>query len=128
MNVNEKGSIGLIKVVNDLYSKGFHCFLPFDDYGLIDCIALNKEGKSFKLQVKYRNRNIHNFYEVTAESVINGKRVPYIKGIIDYWAIYLADLDRVLYLDNKVFDKQNSFRLTTNRINEPDDRIKSEPC
>ena len=53
MNVNEKGNIGLIKVIADLYSKGYHCFTPFDDHCAVDLIALDKNGKhtDYKLNI-----------------------------------------------------------------------------
>lgn len=128
MNVNEKGNIGLLKVINDLYDKGFHCYLPFDDYSVVDCIAMNKEGKSFKLQVKFRSKNEYGSYEFHASSVINGKRVLVTKDIIDFWAIYLADLDKIVYISNSIFDSQKSFHITSKQLGELDERIKSAPC
>ena len=41
MNVNEKGNLGLLKVITDLYSKGFTCFTPFDDYNPVDYNKIN---------------------------------------------------------------------------------------
>ncbi len=99
MNVNEKGNIGLIKVMSDLYSKSYHCFTPFDDHSPVDLISLDSNGKCQRWQVKYRSLDKkRNRYEVAAKSVVNGKRIPIDKNLIDGWAVYLADEDRVVYL------------------------------
>lgn len=45
MNCNEKGSRGLIKVVDDLQMQGFFVFLAFDDHSPIDLIAVDKDWK-----------------------------------------------------------------------------------
>ncbi len=98
LSVNAKGSIGLIKVIDDLYSRGYSCFTPFDDYSPVDLISLASCGKTTKFQVKYRSLNSRNRYEISARSVVNGKSVPIDRSLIDGWAVYLADLDRVIYI------------------------------
>lgn len=99
MNVNEKGNVGLIKVMADLYSKEYHCFTPFDDHSPVDLISLDKNGRTCRLQVKYRSLDIkRNRYEIAARSVVNGKIVPIDRNLIDGWAIYLSDVDRVIYM------------------------------
>jgi hypothetical protein len=106
MNVNEKGNLGLIKVLADLYSKGYHCFTPFDDYSPVDCIAMNKGGKIFRIQIKYRSPDKFDRYELPARSVVNGKSIPINKDLIDCWAVYASDIDRVLYFPlSKMGDK-----------------------
>ena len=99
MNVNEKGNIGLIKVMADLYGKGYHCFTPFDDHSPVDLITLDQTGNVKRLQVKYRSvSKKRNHYELSACSVVNGKGVPINRTLIDGWAVYLADEDRVIYI------------------------------
>ena len=105
MNVNEKGNIGLIKVMADLYSKGYHCFTPFDDHSPVDLISLDKTGQVCRLQVKYRSLSEkRNHYELSARSVVNGKVIPIDRNLIDGWAIYLSDVDKVIYIP---IDKMN---------------------
>ena len=99
MNVNEKGNIGLIKVMSDLYSKGYHCFTPFDDHSPIDLVAMDKQGNIKRLQVKYRSLNLkRQYYELYARSVVNGKPIPVDRNLIDSWAVYLADEDTIVYV------------------------------
>jgi len=128
MNVNEKGSIGLIKVIADLYSKGYHCFTPFDDYCPVDLIALDKSGKSFRIQVKYRSPGRGDKYEISASTVVNGKGVPINKNLIDYWAVYLADLDQVVYMQASVLENKGVHYITRKQLGEMDERFKSAPC
>ena len=99
MNVNEKGNVGLIKVMADLYSKGYHCFTPFDDHCPVDLISLDKTGQVRRLQVKYRSLSEkRNHYEISANTVINGKGRPIDRNLIDGWAIYLSNVDKVIYM------------------------------
>lgn len=100
MNVNEKGNIGLIKVMADLYTKGYHCFTPFDDHCPVDLISMDKNGSCKRLQVKYRSLSEkRNHYELSACSIVNGKSIPINRSLIDCWAVYLANEDKVIYIN-----------------------------
>ena len=118
MNVNEKGNLGLIKVVGDLYSKGFTAFTPFDDYNPVDCIALDKNGKSFRLQVKYRSPGRGDKYEISASSVVNGKSVDINRDLIDCWAVYLSDIDKVVYMPISTMNGKKVHYITRQRLPE----------
>ncbi len=108
MNVNEKGNHGLIKVISDLYDQGYSCFTPFDDYNPIDLIVVNKDGVTRRIQIKYRSKmKSKDRYEVAARSVVNRKVVKINKNLIDGWAVYLADLDRVIYLPVSIMKTKN---------------------
>ena len=124
MNVNEKGNLGLIKVIGDLYSKGFTVFTPFDDYNPVDCIALDSEGKSFRLQIKYRSPGRGDRYERAASSVVNGKGVAINRNLIDCWAIYLSDIDRVVYMPISIMNGKKVHYITRPRVEE----LSSIPC
>jgi hypothetical protein len=124
MNVNEKGNLGLIKVIGDLYSKGFTVFTPFDDYNPVDCIALDSEGKSFRLQIKYRSPGRGDRYEIAASSVVNGKGVAINRNLIDCWAIYLSDIDRVVYMPISIMNGKKVHYITRPRVEE----LSSIPC
>ena len=128
MNVNEKGNMGLLKVITDLYSKGFYCFTPFDDFSPIDCIAMNNEGKTFRLQVKYRTPGRGDRYEISARSVVNGKSIPIDKTLLDFWAVYLADIDQIVYLSVDIMNDKGVHYITRKHISELDERLKSAPC
>ena len=124
MNVNEKGNLGLIKVIGDLYSKGFTAFTPFDDYNPVDCIALDNNGKVFRLQVKYRSPGRGDKYEIAASSVVNGKGVAINRNLIDCWAVYLSDIDKVVYMPVSVMKGKKVHYITRQRVEE----LSSIPC
>lgn len=110
MNVNQKGALGLIEVIRDLTLKGYECFTPIHDYSAVDLIAFTPLGKTIRLQVKYREPNKRGAYEISARSIVNGKAVPINKSFIDGWAVYLADIDKVVYLHVDVMcDKTNHY-------------------
>lgn len=119
MNVNEKGNIGLIKVMSDLYSKEYHCFTPFDDHSPVDLIVLDKSGITKRLQIKYRSLDKkRNHYELSARSVVNGKVIPIDRNLIDGWAVYLADEDKVLYLPISIMEGKGCHYIKPGRYDE----------
>jgi hypothetical protein len=124
MNVNEKGNLGLIKVIGDLYSKGFTAFTPFDDYNPVDCIAVNGAGKSFRLQIKYRSPGRGDRYEISASSMVNGKGVAIDRNLIDYWAVYLSDIDKVVYMSIDIMNGKKVHYITRQNV----DELSSLPC
>lgn len=145
MNVNEKGSIGLVEVIRDLTRKGYEIFVPLHDYSAIDVIAINKEFKIIKLQVKYRE-TYRGVIEVHFRSMVNGKAVAIDFDAIDGWAVYCPEVDCVVYVNKSDVDISKggfSFRLSpgSNSVNisktkrkiytefsELDEWFKSAPC
>ncbi len=98
MDVNEKGQIGLIKVMADLAEKGYECFVPLHDYSAVDLIVLNSEYIPRRLQVKYRTL-INGKIQIPFSSVVNGKRIPINRSAIDGWAVYCPENNKIAYVD-----------------------------
>ena len=115
MNVNEKGNLGQLKVKLDLYSKGYHCFSPEDDFSPVDLICMNKTGRLVRLQIKYRSASDRK-YTLTAFSVVGGKKVPVNRDLIDHWAVYLADEDKVIYLPVSHLEGKTQCTLHQNKV------------
>ena len=114
MNVNEKGVKGLIKVIADLQEKGFLIFTSFDDHSPIDLIAVDKQGMSYRFQVKYRTKDpqkIKERYCIQATSVINGKKVAIDRSMIDGWAVYLSNSDKVVYINKKLLEGKKELTI-----------------
>lgn len=132
MNVNEKGVKGLLKVMDDLQEKGYYTFTAFDDHSPVDLIALSNEGKTYRLQVKYRTkdpRKLSEKYIVYASSVVNGKRVPIDRTMIDGWAVYLSDCKKVVYINVSFFEGKSSLTIDPEvNYGELDEWFKSAPC
>jgi hypothetical protein len=124
MNVNEKGNLGLLKVITDLYSKGFTCFTPFDDYNPVDCMAMDKDGKTFRLQVKYRSPGRGDRYEISASSMVNGKGVAINRDLIDCWAVYLSDIDKIVYMPISIMEGKKVHYIKRQQVEE----LSSIPC
>lgn len=111
MNVNEKGVKGLIKVIDDIQDRGMFCFTAFDDHSPVDVIALTSAGKTIRLQVKYRTRKGNSKsekYELVAASVVNGKKIPIDRSMIDGWAVYLEEAKKVVYISCKLLEGKKS--------------------
>lgn len=121
MNVNEKGSVGLIEVIRDLSRKGYECFIPFHDYSAVDLIVLDDKFNTYKLQVKYRTE-FRGAIEVHFRSMVNGVAKAIDFNAIDGWAIYCPEVDSVVYVSKNEVDLSKgsfAFRLTegANRVN-----------
>lgn len=106
MNTNEKGVKGLTKVIDDLIDRGYEIFLPFGDYSSVDLIAV-KGSKTVRLQVKYRSVNRKGWeglIHIPFYNVVNSKEVAIDMDLIDGWAVYVPDVDKVLYISKKHLD------------------------
>ena len=112
MNVNEKGSIGLIEVIRDLTKKGYECFTPLHDYSAVDLLVMDKHFQVKRLQIKYRKFEDDNVLELPFNTVVNGKRVPIDFSAIDGWAVYIPDVETVCYIPKNIVPEGNkSFRI-----------------
>ena len=101
MNVNQKGVKGLIKVIDDLTDKGYYIFPAFDDHSPVDLVVMDTTGKIHRLQIKYRSRisgKKKECYSIQASSVINGARTPINKSLIDGWALYMVEDNKIVYV------------------------------
>lgn len=111
MNVNQKGVRGLIKVIDWLQSNDFYCFNAFDDHSPVDIIAMDKTGKLYRLQVKYRDAD----YTLSTCSVVNGVRVPINRDLIDAWAVYLAKDEQVVFIPVEYMEGKKSHKVIPNK-------------
>ena len=126
MNVNEKGSLGLIEVIRDLTRKGYECFTPLHDYSAVDLIAMDNKFNTYKLQIKYRTL-FRGAIEVHFRSMVNGKSKEIDFDAIDGWAVYCPEVDSVVYVSKHEVDLEKgsfSFRLTEGKKTVNIDKVK----
>jgi len=98
-NVNQKGVIGLVKVTADLVTRGFEVFTPISDACPVDLIAANDAMTLRRIQVKYREPSARDHVLfVSLDSVVNGRRVPINLSLLDGWAIYCPQTEKVYYV------------------------------
>lgn len=117
MNVNQKGVSGLIKVIDDLQEKGYYIFPAFDDHSPVDLIALDGMGKTFRLQIKYRekcSKKKSEKYEIRTSSVVNGKRIENDRSMIDGWAVYMANCKKIAYVHKSLLDDKKGLIIDPN--------------
>ena len=94
-HTKSKGDLAVVKTIADLISKGFLVFTPFSDHYPFDLIAY-KDGICSRLQVKYRTNG--KLDKATHWSDRNGvHRKLYSKDDFDYYALYIPDIDKVIY-------------------------------
>jgi hypothetical protein len=145
MNVNQKGSIGLIETIRDLTIKGYECFTPIHDYSPVDLIVMDKDFRPYKLQVKYRE-TFRGIIEVHFRSMVNSKSKEINFDAIDGWAVYCPEVNSVVYVSKTDVDlskgsfafrlehggKQVGANVTRRKLyteySELDEWFKSAPC
>ena len=98
MNTNEKGDIGLAKVIADLTTKGFFVFLPFSDRTHVDLIVADKNMKTQRVQIKYITVDKKGVLQIVTSSVVNGKKIPVDLSKTDIWAIFCPDTNEIYYV------------------------------
>lgn len=107
-NVNRKGVKGLIKIIDWLQDNGYYCFPAFDDHSPVDLIAMSDTGKTYRLQVKYKEDS----YDLRTSSVVNGKRVEIDRTLIDAWAIYLPkEENKVIFIPVEFMEGKKSHKI-----------------
>jgi hypothetical protein len=116
MTTNQKGYIGLSAVIKDLSSRGLEVFLPVHDYSAVDLLVMNESGIVKRLQVKYREAR-NGSVVVPLTSVVNGKHIKIDKTRIDGWAVYVPELDKVVYVPSSV--SKDKERQLTIRVQKP---------
>ncbi len=95
-----KGDIAVAKVIADLTVKGYYIFLPVSEHLRFDLVAY-KDDKFLKIQVKYSSGDDNGSHAVRGSvSWCNNTgsiRKKYQLTDFDYFAVYLADIDKVVY-------------------------------
>jgi hypothetical protein len=113
MNSNEKGNIGLAKVIDKLVEMGYYCFLPFTDTTCVDLIIGNNEMQLKRIQVKHKKIS-NDLIKIRCASVINGKTTLIDKSKIDYFIVYCPNNKEIYYLPISIFENSYNVSLRVN--------------
>lgn len=103
----EKGDLGVAKVIVDLIEKGYTPFRPIVCESLPFDLIAYKDGKSYRIQVKYSTEGIAPAYTSWANLQGNHRKY-YTEQDFEYFALYLPKIDKVIYPSVKF--KGSSFR------------------
>ena len=99
-----KADLGVAKIIADLAVKGYVPCIPLSEHQPYDLLAVLKNGKVVKLQVKYAALKKNGVIDVafrTSWADKNGVHIKhYKKEDFDYYAIYCPEKEQVLYVPN----------------------------
>jgi hypothetical protein len=56
--------------------------------------------------------------------MVNGKGVAIDRNLIDYWAVYLSDIDKVVYMSIDIMNGKKVHYITRQNV----DELSSLPC
>jgi hypothetical protein len=95
-HTKDKGDLAAAMAIADLTLKGYACFTPVVSEHLPFDIIAYKDGISYRIQAKYAQKGaIHN------TCVWNDKHGCHVKKYgmndFDYYAIYLPDIQKIIY-------------------------------
>lgn len=114
MNVNQKGTTAEAKVLVKLIDMGYQVFMPFSDASVIDMVASDSNGILRRIQVKYRaiEKRTQNRILIQMFSVVNGTKIDIDRSMVDGYAVYNPDFDRVYFLPMTIlFNRVNTFLI-----------------
>lgn len=106
-----KGDIGLTATIYDLTKRGYFVFTSISENCNYDLIA-EYEGILYKIQAKYRGSNNQTINKTTHWSDKHGSHTKiYTDNAFDFFAVYLADIQKVVYIPFK--ENLDSFNIRT---------------
>jgi hypothetical protein len=115
-NPNQKGTLGEIAVCKELIKFGYSVFVEFGNHSKVDLIALDKEFKTYRIQIKATNSKNEIVEVYSTKSCLNPKyNSTYTIKQIDAFAVYVIDRDLVFYVSARELlqnGKVSKFRLS----------------
>ncbi|MBA4496277.1 group I intron-associated PD-(D/E)XK endonuclease [Paenactinomyces guangxiensis] len=120
-HTKSKGDLGVLKAQVDLYQKGYKILYPQTEHAPFD-LVIYKDNQFKRVQVKYRELNLHGVLEVRfRSSYCNSHDVVMkdtIKHEIDVYCVYCPQTDECYYFDPITFNKSISLRVETPKNNQ----------
>ncbi len=101
MNSNDKGNIGYAMVIADVVKRGYFIFTPFADTTCVDMVIGNDKMELKRVQIKYRTLNKNGSVEIHTSTSINGRRKATDLNMIDYYAIYCPETNKIYYISTE---------------------------
>lgn len=98
MNTNVKGDIAKSKIITDLVVRGVEVFVPISEHGVVDLVGIFND-KSLRFQCKYSS-NGRFTKGCTFYSGGKVKTVKYEIQNFDFYAIYISEIDKCVYIPN----------------------------
>lgn len=116
-HTKNKGDLGVLKAKLDLFSKGYLILNPESEHSPFDIVGY-KDGVFIRVQVKYRKstngsvvvKNSTNWADKNGSHVIE-----YSKEEIDFFCIYVPDLDLCFYVNVKMFENKKCLNFRSEK-------------
>ncbi len=111
-----KGRVAEAKVVTALVQQGWEVFLPPFGNATCDIVAIDNEGKIFKIEVKYTSRRASAFtWQVSLRQTRANRKEMISKkfnaGNSDILAIYIAAEDKIHFMETSSLDGRTSINI-----------------
>lgn len=110
LHAKTKGTAGEMAVAKNLMLNGYGVFYELGDNSKIDLIA-EKDGKLTKIQVKSYTSIREEYVDVRGTKSGPNYRFKYSTSDIDIFAIYILDLDKILYIPSDFLNNQSMITI-----------------
>lgn len=110
LHAKTKGSAGEMAVAKDLMLKGYGVFYELGDNSKIDLIA-EKESRLIKIQVKAYTSVNGEYVDIRGTKSGPNYRFKYSTNDIEIFAIYVLDLDIILYVSSNFLNSQSMITI-----------------
>mgnify|MGYP001412607861 CR=1 FL=1 len=118
-NPNKKGTLGEIAICKELFQLGYNVFVEFGNSSKVDLIVLDKNYKTYKIQVKTTESKDGCVEIYSIKTCLNPKyNSTYTIDQVDIFAIYVIDKDIVFYITAKELlqnSKSSKFRFSESK-------------
>lgn len=98
-HTKDKGDLGLVKVICDMAEHRVGVYLPMSEHQPTDLVAIDKDGRIARVQVKYRKLSADGGIELYLRSIYSDSNGCHQKLVdrtqIDCYALYCPDNGKV---------------------------------
>ncbi len=112
MDTNKKGNIGLVKLLDKIVENGFFPFLPLTDTTIVDVVVGNDKMCLKRFQIKYKKLEKNDTcINLTSQRVVDRKKVDTDLSLIDYFAVFCPNNNKVYYVPTSEFNGKKMITL-----------------
>jgi hypothetical protein len=119
LHKKQLGTLGEVKIIADLISKGYEVFKEIGDNSKVDLVVLDKNYKAWKIQVKTYHSN-NGVVSLCRYKSGPGYSFQYQPEHADIYAVFLPDEDLICYVPAPVLmgkERALTIRITAAKNN-----------
>jgi len=114
-HTKDKGDLGVVMVICDMVRNDIDVYIPLSEHQPSDLIAVNREGRMVKVQVKYRSLESTGGFDIDLRGSYSDSKgnhhKPTDRTQFDCYAVYCPDNGKVYYIRNEEISNKTALKL-----------------